>query len=72
MMHMSRPYEFGYDVDDSDTDNAFSQKETSDGMVITGEYRWKMPDGRTQIVTYLADWAKGYYPTVRYVPTDSL
>jgi len=66
MMHMSRPYEFGYDVDDSNTDNAFSQKETSDGMVITGEYRWLMPDGRTQIVEYLADWAKGYYATVRY------
>ena len=71
-MHMSRPYEFGYDIADDQTDNAFSQKETSDGMVITGEYRWDMPDGRTQIVSYLADWAKGYYPTVRYVPTDSL
>lgn len=66
MMHMSRPYEFGYSVDDSDTSNTFSQKESSDGMVITGEYRWKMPDGRTQIVTYLADWAEGFYPSIRY------
>ena len=72
MTHMGRPYEFGYDIADDPTNNAFSQEETCDGMVITGEYRWDMPDGRTQIVTYLADWAEGYYPTVRYVPTDSL
>lgn len=66
MMHMSRPYEFGYAVDDAVENNSFSQKETSDGMIITGEYRWEMPDGRTQIVTYLADWAKGYYADIRY------
>lgn len=33
---------------------------------MQGEYRVQLPDGRTQIVTYYADWETGYHADVRY------
>lgn len=41
----------------------------SDGNVVKGEYRVLLPDGRTQIVTYYADWQTGFHADVRYEGT---
>lgn len=60
------PYGFDYAVNDQYTGTDFSQTESSDGNVVTGEYRVLLPDGRTQIVTYTADHENGFVADVRY------
>lgn len=40
--------------------------EQSDGQNVKGQYRVALPDGRTQIVTYTADWKTGYNADVQY------
>lgn len=61
-----KSYEFGYAVKDTATGNDFGRSETSDGETVRGEYRVQLPDGRTQIVTYTADWRTGFHADVRY------
>lgn len=61
-----KSYEFGYAVKDEATGNDFGRRETSDGETVRGEYRVQLPDGRTQIVTYTADWRTGFHADVRY------
>lgn len=61
-----KSYEFGYAVKDVATGNDFGRRETSDGETVRGEYRVQLPDGRTQIVTYTADWRTGFHADVRY------
>lgn len=46
-----KPYAFAYEVVDPLGDTNFGHRETSDGVVVEGEYRVILPDGRTQIVT---------------------
>ncbi|XP_017106990.1 pro-resilin [Drosophila bipectinata] len=60
------PYDFEYAVQDPETANDYAHKASSDGDVVTGEYRVQMPDGRTQIVRYTADWKTGYHADVTY------
>ncbi|XP_017799580.1 PREDICTED: probable serine/threonine-protein kinase clkA isoform X2 [Habropoda laboriosa] len=62
-------YEFGYAVKDQATGNDFGRRESSDGETVRGEYRVQLPDGRTQIVTYTADWRTGFHADVRYEGT---
>ena len=50
---------------DDETYNDFVHTEESDGKVISGSYRVELPDGRTQIVTYVADH-NGYRADVKY------
>ncbi|XP_017885071.1 pro-resilin-like isoform X2 [Ceratina calcarata] len=64
-------YEFGYAVKDQATGNDFGRRESSDGETVRGEYRVQLPDGRTQIVTYTADWRTGFHADVRYEGTAS-
>ncbi|XP_050315780.1 pro-resilin-like [Anthonomus grandis grandis] len=59
-------YEFGYRVKDDYSGSSFHQKEASDGSQVRGEYRVQLPDGRTQIVTYYADWQTGFHADVKY------
>ncbi|XP_066259778.1 pro-resilin-like [Euwallacea similis] len=59
-------YEFGYRVKDDYSGSNFLQKEESDGNQVKGEYRVALPDGRTQIVTYWADWKTGFHADVKY------
>ncbi|KAL6440563.1 hypothetical protein ACFW04_003219 [Cataglyphis niger] len=66
-----KSYEFGYSVKDDATGNDFGRRETSDGETVRGEYRVQLPDGRTQIVTYTADWRTGFHADVRYEGTAS-
>jgi hypothetical protein len=61
------PYNFKYFVKDDYTHNEFGQHEKSDGDTTYGGYTVKLPDGRTQIVTYTADWKNGYRANVKYL-----
>ncbi|XP_012280184.1 pro-resilin-like [Orussus abietinus] len=61
-----KSYEFGYAVKDAASGNDFGRRETSDGDTVRGEYRVQLPDGRTQIVSYTADWRTGFHADVRY------
>lgn len=61
-----QPYQFGYAVKDYHTGNDFKQQEHSDGNTVKGQYRVLLPDGRTQIVTYTADWQTGFHADVKY------
>lgn len=63
------PFDFNYAVNDIDTQNDYSHKAVSDGDVTRGEYRIQLPDGRTQIVRYTADWKNGYNAEVSYEGT---
>lgn len=60
------PFNFAYAVNDPATANQQSHKATSDGDVTRGEYRVLLPDGRTQIVRYTADWRNGYNAEVKH------
>lgn len=60
------PFDFQYAVNDQPSSNDFSHTANSNGDVTTGEYRVQMPDGRTQIVKYTADWKTGYHADVSY------
>ncbi|XP_075213675.1 uncharacterized protein LOC142319887 [Lycorma delicatula] len=62
----AKPYEFGYIVKDPHTGSDFKQQETSDGNTVKGQYKVLLPDGRTQIVTYTADWQTGFHADVKY------
>lgn len=54
------PFDFVYSVSDFPSSNQQSHKANSDGDVTRGEYRVQLPDGRTQVVRYTADWKNGY------------
>ncbi|CAH0718375.1 unnamed protein product, partial [Brenthis ino] len=64
--YLPKSYEFGYSVKDAKSGNDYDRREVSDGNVVRGEYRVQLPDGRTQIVTYHADWQTGFHADVRY------
>jgi hypothetical protein len=59
------PFDYSYAVQDQYSGNDFGHNTNSDGKVTTGEYRVLLPDGRTQIVTYTADY-NGYQAEVNY------
>ncbi|CAG0896469.1 unnamed protein product [Darwinula stevensoni] len=63
--HTEPNYNFKWGVADAKSGNYYSHAEQRKGKDTQGEYRVKLPDGRTQIVTYKAD-AYGYRPVVRY------
>ncbi|CAO1434419.1 unnamed protein product [Diamesa serratosioi] len=60
------PFDFNYAVNDVETSNDYKHNAVSDGDVTRGEYRVALPDGRTQVVKYTADWKKGYNAEVTY------
>ena len=60
------PFDFGYIVDDEESETSFGHKSSSDGDQVTGQYRVLLPDGRTQIVTYTADKENGFQAEVTY------
>lgn len=69
IFQQAHPYEFGYAVKDPHHGTDFGQQESSDGQNVKGSYRVVLPDGRTQIVTYHADWKTGFHADVRYEGT---
>jgi len=66
--HKGMPYNFQYDVKD-DYGNDYGHRESSDGQVVTGEYRVLLPDTRVMIVTYTADHENGYQAQVNFEGT---
>jgi len=62
-----RPYVCKYGVNDPQSGNVYSTDVKSDGTTVNGEYRTLMADGRTQVVTYTADWKNGYRALVNYI-----
>lgn len=61
-------YEFSYEVQDAVAGLDFGHREMRKDQEATGTYHVLLPDGRTQIVDYVADNA-GYRPMVRYEGT---
>ncbi|XP_018026144.1 mediator of RNA polymerase II transcription subunit 12-like [Hyalella azteca] len=62
----STPFDFAYHVEDQHSGAQYGHNSNSDGTVTTGEYRVLLPDGRTQIVTYIADPHEGFNAKVRF------
>ena len=52
-------------MNDVESGNDFSHRESNDGVITSGEYRIALPDGRLQIVSYYAD-ETGYHADVSY------
>ncbi|CAK9814522.1 resilin [Anthophora quadrimaculata] len=61
-------YEFSYEIEDAVAGLNFGHHESRKDDEATGTYHVLLPDGRTQIVDYVADGA-GYRPMVRYEGT---
>ncbi|XP_064099719.1 cuticle protein 19-like isoform X2 [Macrobrachium nipponense] len=60
------PYDFRYGIRDEYTGNDFGHEETSNGDAVTGRYYVLLPDGRRQVVSYVADHHRGYIATITY------
>ena len=60
-----RPYAFTYGVKDDLSGTDFYRVEESSGPVTRGSYKVQLPDGRLQIVTYVAD-EEGFKASVTY------
>ncbi|KAG8317363.1 hypothetical protein J6590_029936 [Homalodisca vitripennis] len=58
-------YEFKYDVDAPEYNVKFGHQEARQGDVAQGKYYVLLPDGRTQLVEYVAD-QDGYRPKISY------
>ncbi|PSN42147.1 hypothetical protein C0J52_17134 [Blattella germanica] len=63
-------YQFSYEVKDADSGSDFSQEESRQEDHAQGTYRVLLPDGRLQIVEYVAD-LEGYKPQIRYEDTGA-
>ncbi|KAF2368103.1 Insect cuticle protein [Trinorchestia longiramus] len=61
-----RPYQFNYGVQDQYSGANFGHNEKSDGNAVKGSYQVALPDGRIQIVRYVADHVNGYQAEVEY------
>ncbi|XP_053970876.1 pro-resilin-like isoform X1 [Hylaeus anthracinus] len=61
-------YEFSYEVQDAGAGLDFGHHESRKDNEASGTYHVLLPDGRTQIVDYVADGG-GYRPMVRYEGT---
>lgn len=62
-------YDFAYSVRDDDTGASYSHMEQRAGNKTNGEYRVSLPDGRVQVVSYVAD-EHGYQAKVSYEPAS--
>lgn len=62
-----QPYQFEYGVADQYTGTAFKANENQDAAGnVLGSYEVQLPDGRRQIVTYVADQKGGFNADVKY------
>ncbi|XP_060857075.1 pro-resilin-like [Metopolophium dirhodum] len=59
------PFNFAYQVKDAPTNTHFTHEANSDGKRVTGSYSVLLPDGRNQVVTYVAD-ENGYNAKISY------
>ncbi|KAK4873267.1 hypothetical protein RN001_015296, partial [Aquatica leii] len=68
--HSKKPYAFMYKVHDQFSGDDFSHSQKQDSKSTNGEYRVKLPDGRIQIVSYVAD-KNGYKADVKYAENEN-
>ncbi|XP_071535001.1 uncharacterized protein [Panulirus ornatus] len=61
-----KPYAFEYGVQDDYSGANYGHNENSDGSEVKGTYQVALPDGRTQIVNYVADHYNGFQAQVEY------
>ncbi|CAH0547581.1 unnamed protein product [Brassicogethes aeneus] len=61
----AEPFDFKYAVKDAEG-NDYSHNAINNGDRTDGEYRVLLPDGRTQVVKYVADWATGFHAKISY------
>ena len=59
-------YAYNYHVNGYPSGPIFSKHENSDGFLTRGEYSVKLPDGRTQTVSYSVKGEGGFTVNVRY------
>lgn len=62
----AEPFDFNYAVKDDQFGTDFSHNAINDGDTTQGEYKIQLPDGRTQIVKYTANWATGFHAQVNF------
>lgn len=60
----AEPFSFNYAVKDDKYGTDYSHNAINDGDETNGEYRIQLPDGRTQVVNYKANWATGFHARV--------
>ncbi|KAG8226212.1 hypothetical protein J437_LFUL006313 [Ladona fulva] len=58
-------YKFDYKVKDDEAGLDFGHEEAREGDEATGRYYVLLPDGRTMIVTYVAN-NDGYHPEIKF------
>ncbi|KAG8226213.1 hypothetical protein J437_LFUL006314 [Ladona fulva] len=58
-------YKFDYKVKDDEAGLDFGHEEAREGDEATGKYYVLLPDGRTMIVTYVAN-NDGYQPEIKF------
>ncbi|KAF2368102.1 Insect cuticle protein [Trinorchestia longiramus] len=61
-----KPYAFDYGVRDDYSGANYGHSETSNGNSVEGSYQVALPDGRIQIVKYIADHQNGFQAQVEY------
>ncbi|KAA0188552.1 Cuticle Protein CPR RR-2 [Hyalella azteca] len=61
-----KPYAFDYGVRDDYSGANYGHSETSNGNSVEGSYQVALPDGRIQIVKYVADHKNGFQAQVEY------
>lgn len=62
-------YSFNYHVAEAESENDFGHHETRNEDITNGNYHVRLPDGRTQKVTYYVD-GTGYHASVSYELND--
>ncbi|KAF5286100.1 hypothetical protein FQA39_LY16447 [Lamprigera yunnana] len=68
--HSKKAYAFSYAVQNQLSGDDFSHSQKQDSKSTNGEYRVKLPDGRIQIVSYVAD-KNGYKADVKYAENEN-
>lgn len=62
----SQPFEYSFEVKNTGNKLFFEKSEKSDGNQVTGSYSVLLPDGRIQVVEYVADKENGFAPRISY------
>jgi hypothetical protein len=62
-----QPYQYKYTVKDEEQELYIEKEEKKDDSnVVTGFYKWLMPNGRVMKVEYVADERDGFVPKISY------
>lgn len=62
----SKSFEYSFSVKNRDGKLFYERLETRDGSLVKGSYTVLLPDGRIQVVEYIADKENGFVPMISY------